>query len=51
VSTEGISGWTKKITYRAPSDIPAPDSGVVEWKRMPMADDRTVAALTTANLK
>jgi hypothetical protein len=31
--------------------VGVPESVVGEWKRMPMADDRTVAALTTANLK
>jgi hypothetical protein len=41
-------GWTAEITYHSPSEIPVPDSVVVEWKRLPLTDDRTVAALTTA---
>jgi hypothetical protein len=48
VSTEGISGWTMDISYRAPSDIPVPDSVVSQWKKLPLTDANTIKGLTTA---
>jgi hypothetical protein len=37
-------GWAKEIKYRAPSEIPVPDSVVAEWKKLPLTDERVINA-------
>jgi hypothetical protein len=41
-------GWAKEIKYRAPSEIPVPDSVVAEWKKLPLTDERVINAWKAA---
>jgi hypothetical protein len=40
--------WAKEIKYRAPSEIPVPDSVVAEWKKLPLTDERIINAWKAA---
>jgi hypothetical protein len=41
-------GWAKEIKYRAPSEIPVPDSVVAEWRKLPLTDERVINAWKAA---
>jgi hypothetical protein len=41
-------GWAKEIKYRAPSEMPVPDSVVAEWKKLPLTDERVINAWKAA---
>jgi hypothetical protein len=41
-------GWAKEIKYRAPAEIPVPDSVVAGWRKLPLTDERVMNAWKAA---